>query len=318
MRRTIILRSNKKSYQNNSFLMSERGIWAHIFNANGYTNEDIIKMDTSTFQQLVNYFFDSGFNPDKEAPEDFLRALNKSNTKQVSQRNPRKNEELSDSQLSSLMYSFNFSSQGSSQELYEPTDSQLIQQDQNEQYVVTLSKMQQLERESQLRKEEEEMKVMGEIALKRSKLDAAKKKITDNARQIPKEPESTNSDVISISVILPGGRRVVRRFASSELASNVYSWVSCFEELFDQIDESISLFNEDSDATNNKDSNKNSNDESTKTEDFLNELEKKIENLGMPMSFHLVQPPQTIIDETKTLFEQKVGKRALFNVVLDD
>ena len=292
----------------------ERGIWAHIFNKNGYTMENIIKMDDSFFQQSVNFFLDSGLIPDQEPPDDFLIALEAYNAnKYTSNDKFQKFDEQSDSQHNSLKYSYNFSSQGS----YEPTDSQIIREDQNEQYVITLSKMQQLEKDSQLRKAEEERKIKEEISIKKSNLETAKSKIVDKARQIPKEPAANNnSDTVSVSVILPGGRRVLRCFSSSEPAGNVYSWVSCFEELFDPIDESISIYSDDTSDANKNSSNENDNDD--KAENFLTELEKKIESLGMPISFSLVQPPQVIIDEKKTLFEQKVGKRALFNVVLLD
>lgn len=298
--------------------MSERGIWARIFNENGYSIERIINMDDFTFQQLVNFYLDSGLQPDEEAPSDFLKALgrykpNQHNSNDYFQRSI----ERTDSQNSSLKYSFNFSSQGS----YDQSESALIQQDQNEQYVVTLSKMQQLERDSQLRKAEEERKLHDEIVLQISKLDAAKKRIIDKARQIPKEPEiaSNNADVISISVILPGGRRVLRRFSSSELAESVYSWVSCFEELFDPIDESVTQFNEELSSLNNKELNQTDDDvNSTNKEDFLINLEQKIRSLGMPIAFRLILPPQVVIDEKRTLSEQNIGKRALFNVVQEE
>lgn len=305
--------------------MVERGIWARVFMENDYSMENIVNMDDNSFQILVNFFLDSGLSPDEVAPPEFVKFINKNKSNH-------NNDEVSDlnrvqnngSNSGSLQYRFNFSSQGS----YEQSASSLIQQDQNEQYVVMLSQMQQLERDSQLRKAEEERKIREEIACQRSKLDAAKKKISEKAHQIPKEPisstASTNTDIISVSVILPGGRRILRLFSSSEPAENVYNWVACFEELFDPIDESLAPSN-DSEGEYKKEANRKDNlalndsdNDSNKIDKFLVDLEKRIEYLGMPRDFQLIQPPQIVIDKTKTLADQKVGKRALFNVILDD
>lgn len=306
--------------------MAERGIWARVFMENDYSMENIVNMDDNSFQILVNFFLDSGLSPDEVAPPEFLNFINKNKSNH-------NNDEISDlnrvQNSGSLQYRFNFSSQGSS----EQSATSLIQQDQNEQYAFMLYQMQQLENDSQLRKAEEERKIREEIACKRLKLDAAKKKISEKAHQIPKEPisstASTNTDIISVSVILPGGRRILRHFSSSEPAENVYNWVACFEELFDPIDESLAPSNEnnhsDSEGEYKKEANgkddlalNDSDNDSNKIDKFLVDLEKRIENLGMPRDFQLIQPPQIIIDKTKTLADQKVGKRALFNVILDD
>lgn len=263
--------------------MKGRAKWARLLKENGYTLEAIATMDDSSFRDITNNLIKLGFSAAKEPWADFLRFT------QITPNESRKH----------VQYSFNFTSGNDD---YNPAST--IRNDQDVLYQDALIQMQQLEAKIKKAEQEEKERMQAKIEKEKKELEIAKQKIIQKAKNIPSDDQLTG-DKCTILVILPGGRQIKKCFSIRDKIEYIYDWVACFDEMFDdnpypKEKKSVSSENKDANAT------------------FIMDLENKIDELGMPLPFTLIKPPDEVLDQKKTLAEQKLLRRVLLNVVVDD
>ncbi|OHT00353.1 hypothetical protein TRFO_32998 [Tritrichomonas foetus] len=266
------------------FSMNEKGRWARTFMENGYSKKAVIDMDESSLRSLINFFKESGFQPDDEPHPDFVEhAVNDSdviNPQLISGNNPIQNNQIYPVSSQSQINNNSNDNKTVNNKYFAVPDrfrslNASIRDDQDVEYLMALEEMMKLERLAERQLVEKEKKDRQAASEKRLKMENCRKekiRIFEEAKLLPEEPKDGKGT--QIMVILPGGKRVERAFEESQLGKDVYRWIAAFDELF--------------------------------------------ENEFVPLKFDLVKHLGQPLSMDKTLIEQKLIKKVLLNVLVNE